>query len=139
MENEEEFPVEILGWQAFVDKYKPIPNKFSKHKELMYETYGEEVEYVKTIDPRYVWTWVDGDMSSLICAGFCYVNRLGYYITEVPWTNDADMVLLSVEKECECYDEEAMDNGDRQEYGDPECDKCEGYGLITEYVTEDSE
>jgi hypothetical protein len=135
MENEEEFPVEILGWQAFVDKYKPIPNKFSKHKELMYETYGEEVEYVKTIDPRYVWTNVQGDECDLIVAGYAYVNRLSYYITEVPWTNDADMVLLSVEKECECYSEDEEVLVERNDnWGDPDCDKCEGAGYVTEYV-----
>jgi hypothetical protein len=66
------------------------------------------------------------------------VNRLGYYVTELPWEDENDYVLLSVETECECYDEEAMDRGERQEYGDPNCEKCQGYGLITEYVTEES-
>lgn len=126
--------MEILGYSAWADKYKPIKNKFRKHDEYSFETYGEEVEFVQAQDPKYVWTWVDGDMSSLLVAGYAYVNRLSYFITEVPWEDENDYVLLSVEKECECYDEEAMDSGDRQEYGDPECDKCEGYGLVTEYV-----
>lgn len=122
--------MEILGYEAWADKYKPITNKFRKYEENTFETYGEEVEFVQAQDPRYVWTWVDGDMSSLIVAGYAYVNRLSYYITEVPWEDDNDYVLLSVEKECECYSED-YESGD---YGDPECDKCEGYGLVTEYV-----
>ena len=125
---------EIQGWDKWAEKYKPIPNKFSKHNELMYETFGEELEFIKTVNNAHVWTWVQGDMSDLIVAGISFVNRLGYYVTEVPWTDIDEYVLLSVEVECECYDEEAMDNGERDEHGDPNCTKCEGYGMITEYV-----
>jgi hypothetical protein len=125
---------EYQGWNEWAEKYKPVKNHFRKHDEYSFETYGEEVEYVKSMHPNFIWTWVDGEMCSLIVAGYSYVNRLSYYITENPWQDENDSVLLSVEKECECYDEEAMDNGDRQEYGDPNCEKCEGYGLITEYV-----
>jgi hypothetical protein len=126
---------EIQGWDAFVEKYKPIANKFSSQpNEYTFETYGEEVEFVKSQDIHNIWTWVDGDECSLLVAGFAYVNRIGYHITEVPWTDEDEYVLLSQEVECECYDEEAVDNGEREEYGDPDCDKCEGYGRVTEYV-----
>lgn len=129
----EDNPIEIQGWDAFAEKFRPIKNHISKYDEsLMFETFGAEFEYVKEQDFRHVWTWVDGDMSSLLVPGIAYVNRLGYYVTEVPWENDLDSVLLSVEKECECYDEARADNGG--EYGDPDCTICEGYGLVTEYV-----
>ena len=118
---------EIEGWSAWADKYKPIPNKFSKHNELMYETYGEEVEHVQSMHPNFVWTLVDGDMCSLLIAGYHYVNRLGYYISENPWDDEDTTVLLSVERECECYDEETGE-------GKEDCNICEGYGLKTEYV-----
>jgi hypothetical protein len=39
--------MEILGWDAWAEKYKPIKNKFSKHDEFMFETYGEELEYIQ--------------------------------------------------------------------------------------------
>lgn len=128
--------MEILGWSAWADKYKPIPNKFSKQpNDLMYETYGEEVEYVQSLDPRYVWTNVQGDECDLIVAGYAYVNRLCYYITELPWENEEDYVLISVEKECECYSEEEDVLISRNDnWGDPDCDKCEGAGYVTEYV-----
>ena len=118
---------EYQGWQEWADKFKPIKNKFSKYDEVMYETYGEEVEYVQSMHPNFVWTLVSGDMCDLIVAGYSYVNRLGYYITENPWSDDMDTVLLSVEKECECYDYET-------EEGKEDCDICQGYGLVTEYV-----
>ena len=121
----EDSSTEYQGYDAWATKFKPRPNHF-KTDELMFETYGEEVDYVRAIDPKYVWTYVDGDMCSLLVAGYAYVNRIGYYVCEIPWENDMDSVLLSVENECDCYDEE--------EDANPECPKCDGYGLITEYV-----
>jgi hypothetical protein len=127
---------EYQGWNEWADKYKPIKNHLvSDSDQQMFETYGEELEFVQSVEPNRIWTYLQGDMSDLICAGYHFVNRIGYYISEVPWTNEDDYVLLSVEKECDCYneDEDIMDtrNG---EYGDPACTKCEGYGMITEYV-----
>lgn len=119
---------EYQGWSAFADKFKPIKNKFSNDPDSrMFETYGEEWEFIKEQDPRYVWTWVTGDMCDIIVTGMAYVNRFGYYVTEVPWEDDMDTVLLSVEKECECYNEETGE-------GSEDCQICEGYGLVTEYV-----
>jgi hypothetical protein len=123
---------EYQGWQAWADVFKPTNNKFSKHDELMYETYGEEVEYVQSMHPNFVWTLVSGEGCDLIVAGYAYVNRLGYYITENPWNDDMDSCLLSTEEECSCYDEDRWEEtGDA---GDPECSKCEGYGYVTNYV-----
>ena len=127
---------EIQGWDTFANKYKPLKNHFSKSpNELMFETFGEELEFIKNANTAHVWTWVQGDMCDLIVAGFSYVNRLGYYVTEVPWTHIDEYVLLSVEKECDCYSEDEDVMATRNdEYGDPDCDKCEGAGLYTEYV-----
>ena len=125
---------EIQGWNAWAEKYKPKKNHFSKqdmYDVTMFETYGEELEYVKSVNNAHVWTWVQGDFSDLIVAGISFVNRLGYYVTEVPWTDIDEYVLLSVEVECECYNEDGYENG---EYGSPDCQICEGYGYNTEYV-----
>jgi hypothetical protein len=123
------FAKEYQGWSVWADKFKPIKNKFSKHDELMFETYGEEYEFIQSLDPRYVWTNVQGDMSDLLVAGVAYVNRLCYYVCEIPWEDDMDTVLLSVETECECYDYEADE-------GKEDCQVCQGYGLVTRYVGE---
>jgi hypothetical protein len=123
---------EIQGWKAWEDKYKPIKNHFSKDPdETMFETYGEEVEFVTKADNKYIWTWIQGDMSDLVVAGYHYVNRLGYYISSIPWENEDDYVLLSVEEECECYNEDGYDDGGA---GDPNCQECEGYGYVTKYI-----
>jgi hypothetical protein len=127
---------EYQGWSEWEKKFKPIKNQFRdpQHEEIAFETYGEEWEFVKAQDPRYVWTNIQGDMSDLIVAGFAFVNRLQYYITEIPWDNEDDYVLLSVEAECECYDEDREDNDG--EFGAPNCPECDGYGLVTKYVGE---
>ena len=123
---------EIQGWNAWAEKYKPIKNKFSTDpNHHMFETYGEELEFIKAQNPNCIWTWVTGDMSDLIITGMAFVNRFGYYVTEVPWTDEDEYVLVSVEVECECYNEEGYPNG---ELGDENCSQCEGYGLVTEYV-----
>jgi hypothetical protein len=125
---------EYQGFDEWAKKFRPIKNHFSKSpNETMFETFGEEVDFVVKADNKYVWTWLQGDMSDLVCAGYHYVNRLGYYITEVPWEDDMDYALLSVEVECECYNEDGYENG---EMGLADCSKCEGYGLVRTYVGE---
>lgn len=123
---------EYQGWNEWETKFKPIKNQFRQDPdENMFETYGEEVEFVQKADNKYVWTYLQGDMSDLICAGYHYVNRLGYYISSVPWEHEDDYVLLSVEEECKCYKEEGYEDGD---FGDINCEECEGYGHVTKYV-----
>ena len=126
-----------ITWDQWVEKYKPIKNHLDKYSHPdtpygMFETFGAEVDYVKEQDPNKIWTLVDGDCSSLMLAGWHFVNRIGYYITEVPWTDERETVLVSVEVECECFDQDKYDEGD--DAGDPNCQLCEGYGLRTEWL-----
>jgi hypothetical protein len=127
---------EYQGWAEWAEKYKPKSNHFNNYEnDYLYETYGEELEYVKTIHPNFIWTFVSGDGCDLIVAGYSYVNRLGYYITENPWGDDGDSCLLSTEEECECYSEDEDVLVERNDnWGDPDCEKCEGAGYVTNYV-----
>lgn len=124
-----------LRWDEWVEKYKPIKNHITKYPNKdaeydMFETYGDEQDYVYSLDEKLVWTEVQGDCSMLLLAGRHFVNRLNYYVCEIPWETGNEQVLISVEVECECYDEEKFDWG-----GDPDCKLgCEGEGYRTEYV-----
>jgi len=126
---------EYQGWDEWANEFKPQANHFRQHGEKIYETYGEEVEYVQSMHPNFVWTLVTGDECDLIVAGYAYVNRLGYYITENPWGDEDDTCLLSVEEECECYseDEDVLEERN-DEWGDPECKECYGAGYVTRYL-----
>lgn len=72
-------------WES---EYKPIRNHFNPtaseydSEYTMFETYGEELQFVQNTDPAYVWTQVDGDDGGIyIVNGYASVNRIGYYIT----------------------------------------------------------
>jgi hypothetical protein len=46
--------IEYQGWSEWEDKFKPIKNPFRdpQHEEIIFETYGEEWEFVKKQDPK---------------------------------------------------------------------------------------
>lgn len=76
----------------FFEKYQPIPNKFDDnvpYDGCMYETYGQEYEYVKSmIDSNRVFTITDDGENICITAGLRLVNRYGYLITEQPYGDE---------------------------------------------------
>lgn len=99
-----------LTWDEFVAQFNPETNKFSKDPDnKMYETYGEEVEWVARMDPHYIWTYLDTDGGSVTVEGMHYVNRIGYYITEVPWEDGT-----SYEVDLEMYPECCADCGEAE-------------------------
>jgi len=66
----------------------------------MFETYGEELDYVRMKAERSnnVWTIIEGDDDSMfIVNGIHFVNRIGYLITREEWT-----VETEVEIEIDC-------------------------------------
>jgi len=47
------------------------------------ETYGKDLEIVRSYDPNYLWTVVDGESDSQwIIPGYHYVNRVCYLLTK---------------------------------------------------------
>jgi hypothetical protein len=81
-----------MDFDEWVDTYKPIPNNIvedSSFDGTMFETYGAEYEFVKKADPAYIWMYGDGDDGgTYIWNGWHIVNRIGYFITEVPCPAD---------------------------------------------------
>ena len=68
--------------------YKPQTNHLrpdSSWLGCMYETYGDEADYVFSLPEEKVWTYIDGDNGTFLVAGRTYVNRIGYLVCEVPW------------------------------------------------------
>jgi hypothetical protein len=81
-----------MDFDEWCATYKPIPNNIvedSSFDGTMFETYGDEVAFVKKADPAYIWMYGDGDDGgSYIWNGWHIVNRIGYFITEVPCPPD---------------------------------------------------
>src|SRR5262249_53914708 len=58
----------------------------------LFETYGEELEFVRQQDPATVWTLVDGDDGDqYLVSGFHFVNRIGYLISTVAVPESVDI------------------------------------------------
>jgi hypothetical protein len=112
------------------DTYKPIKNHIdvtSSFDGHMFETYGDEVEFVKAQDENRIWMYGDGDDGgSYIWNGWHIVNRIGYFITEVPCPADTTIQVKigSYWYYCEGCGTETEDDGQliNDRYG--EFDKC---------------
>jgi hypothetical protein len=103
----------------------------------MFETYGDEVEFVKSQDPAKIWMYGDGDDGgSYIWSGWGFVNRLGYFITEVPCPPDTTIqIQVSVPwyfcENCEAELEDP-DNLIRDAFDEADLQKCPECATIEE-------
>ena len=60
---------------------------------IMFETYGEELDYIDNCNEHHVWTYVDSDLGTEIISGKYLVNRIGYFVTEKAWDTDVTVVV----------------------------------------------
>ena len=88
----------IIKEDDFDELYKPQQNHLDDNASwsgTLYETFDKELEYIIFVHsktPKRVWTLTEGDEGIVIVAGFHWVNRLGYFITEKEWENEFDEV-----------------------------------------------
>jgi len=76
-----------MTYKKWLKKYKPVKNHLvptAPYDGCMFETYDEEKKHVDRHLFQHVWTLVD-DEGDKIRNGRHKVNRIGYFITEVPW------------------------------------------------------
>ena len=82
----------------FYTKYKPVYNHITNkdyHKgqtesdeigvAQYFETYDEELEYVKKQPNNKIWTLINCDGEDSISQGYHFVNRMSYLIASVPF------------------------------------------------------
>jgi hypothetical protein len=133
-----------MDFDEWCATYKPIPNNIvedSSFDGTMFETYGAEYEFVKKADPAYIWMYGDGDDGgTYIWNGWHIVNRIGYFITEVPCPPDTtiQVKVSSYWFYCEGCSAEIEDDGQliNDKYYDlgfcPECATVEQTKQIEE-------
>jgi hypothetical protein len=133
-----------MDFDEWCETYKPIPNNIvedSSFDGTMFETYGAEYEFVKKADPAYIWMYGDGDDGgTYIWNGWHIVNRIGYFITEVPCPPDTtiQVKVSSYWFYCEGCSAEIEDDGQliNEKYYDlgfcPECATVEQTKQIEE-------
>ena len=135
--------IEITEDEWF-DKFKPIPNHIDDNASFsdgdngyMFETYGEELEFVKSQEPNRIWTYCDGDdRGTYIFEGMRIVNRIGYFVTTVPFdANKAYQIQISNDDVYVCpnCDEEWEDEVAALHYDKFEdLEKCAGCATMEE-------
>ena len=133
-----------LTEEEWFEQFKPIPNHIDDNASFndgehgyMFETYGAELDFVRSQEPNRIWTYIDGDVSgTYIVQGMGIVNRIGYFVTTVPFDdNKAYQIQISSDGvyECpNCYeiweDENAALHYDKFE----DLEKCAGCATIEE-------
>ena len=116
-----------MTYDYWETNFKPIKNTVSKYPDdslIHFETYGDEVEFVKQAydkNPNTIWTEVDGDSGTYIVAGYHWVNRIHYYITENAWDDAYTEIPTWCYRSCDCMDDEAFED----EGYNPDCPECE--------------
>lgn len=102
-----------LTFDEWLDTYKPISNHLDSNASfqnedgsgIMFETYGEEVDFVKSMNPNKIWMYGSGDDGgTYIWSGWGFVNRLGYFITDVPFPENTMIQVLVAEPDLTCDD-----------------------------------
>jgi len=80
-----------ISYEKWLEKYHPVKNPFdtnAPYDGCMFETFGKEVEFVRSQPNEKVWTLAECDGRTFICEGFHFVNRIGYFITEVSYPSN---------------------------------------------------
>ena len=81
-----------LSEEAFVALFRPRKNELKADASYdfgaggtMYETYGDEYDYVIAQNPAHIWTICsDEGNGDYIASGYHFADRLGYIFSEHP-------------------------------------------------------
>lgn len=115
------------------EKFKFIPNNYDEYSSLdglMFETYGDEVEFVKSQPENRIWMYGDGDDGgTYIWSGWGFVNRIGYLVSQIPVPENTTIQIKMSDYwyYCEGCGEEMEDEGQliNDTYGEfYKCPKC---------------
>jgi hypothetical protein len=88
-----------MTYEQWIETYKPMHNHIAEYDagfdDTMFETYGDERNFIQELRataPDTIWTLVTGDNNDwFIISGFHYVNRLGYFVSQVPFTHHMEI------------------------------------------------
>ena len=124
----------------WIATYKPIKNHLDTNASFngeMIETYGQEVEFVKQQNPNTIWMYGDGDDGGgYVWSGWGFVNRIGYFITEVPFPDNTTIqIQLTIPFYfCENCDSELEDpdNLIRDAFQEHDLEKCPNCATLDE-------
>jgi hypothetical protein len=95
-----------LTFEEADEQFKFMVNNYDENASfdgLMFETYGDEVEYVKSKPHDRIWMYGEGDDGGLyIWSGWGFVNRIGYFISEKPVPDNTIIQIMVAEPDLTC-------------------------------------
>ena len=129
-----------MSFDEWCEEYKPIKNHIDTNASFdgyMFETYGDEVEFVTSQSPKNIWMYGDGDDGgSYIWSGWGFVNRIGYFITDKPFLDNVTIQVLVSHNWffCENCDAEFEDpdNLIRDKFEEADLEKCPNCATLDE-------
>lgn len=80
----------IISYKEWEENYRPIHADIIDFLDDAIELAGDSPDAIK-----HIWTAVDNNPNSVyldVLPGYRLFNRLGFYVTEIPW-KDGDMVV----------------------------------------------
>jgi hypothetical protein len=127
-------------------QFKPIQNHLDSNASWggkIFETYGDEESFVYDKDDTFVWTYMeDSEGGTFLTNGRAFINRLGYFVSDVPW-NEGETFQVQIsfpEYQCpNCGDWYEKDEAIMHIEHFFDLDKCKSCATIEEIRTIDKE
>lgn len=86
-----------MTYFEWIEKFKPVKNHLNENASMdgmMFETFGDELDFVRSRRNSRIWTIMTGDEDEwLICDGYHIVNRIGYLVTEESSEGDLEVLV----------------------------------------------
>jgi len=86
-----------MTFSEWATEFAPIANRFDSDT-YMFDTEGEQLDYVQSQDRDVVWSYVYADLATVITNGYASANVIGYYITQFPYKNE-DFYMVDYQEE----------------------------------------
>ena len=101
---------EEITYKEWIDTYKPILNKNEYGQNYVSvqgeETYGafdvyndNDREILQNTDFKYIWTLTTEDNHDYLLSGIHIINRMEYYICEIPFDENKNILIDMGEEE----------------------------------------
>ncbi|MEY4331464.1 MAG: hypothetical protein RLZZ196_202 [Bacteroidota bacterium] len=113
---------------------------FEKYQPVEYDVTDDNREFLKTVDPKFVWTNHSTCTNEYLSPGFhefspnsCCWQEFVWYVSETPWESDDSSQWILVSDTFPCPDCNP-DNDEDMSEGNPDCTICEGNAFYQYYA-----
>lgn len=83
-----------INSELFDEKFKPVKNPHNRDagwNGCLFDTHGVEYNFIKNQSEDRVWTLLS---DNTLVNGRRHIDRVGYLVTELPWTEDMEVDII---------------------------------------------